>query len=79
MFDLKTRVQLRLEIARLEVRAAYDRLAKEEKEATREKRPLPQNLRQRLEADIRDAKLAVRSAEASFYGVNRFPPIARGL
>lgn len=77
MVDIRIRSQTRLLAAQLDVHAAYERLAREEKEASREKRPIPRHLRDRLEADIRDAKLALGSARAAAEAVNRFPPIAR--
>lgn len=75
--DLRDTIRMELVVRRLAVGVAHDRLAKEEKEARKESRQVPRSLRDRLQADINDARANVDSAGAALEAVARFPPLAR--
>ena len=77
--DLKTRIHMEIVSRRMIVASAVDRKRREVSEATREKRPLPRSRQDALDAEIYAARLNVRSAEASFEGVNKYPPLSWGV
>lgn len=57
-----------------EVANAYAKLARAEKEAHREKKPVPKQLRERLRTDITLAERNLESAYISQAAMSRFPP-----
>lgn len=74
--DLRDRLRMEVVIRRLAVTRAYERLKKEEKEATKERRQVPRGLREELQRDIADATGNVESVVAALEAASRFPPLA---
>ncbi len=73
--DLKTRIQMEVEVRRLAVGQAVKRLRQEEREAQRERRQVPRSLMDRLQREIADAKRGVSAACASLEAVSKYPPL----
>lgn len=61
--------------ATVELNAARLAMTKAEKEANKDKKPLPNHLYDRLMDAIRTAKRNLKSAEVAEYAMHRFPPI----
>lgn len=75
--DLKTRVQMQTVVRRLEVAQVMRRIKQEKNEARKEKRPVPKEMRRKLDSQYNDAVANVRAAEAAAIAVNRFPPLTK--
>lgn len=76
--DLRTRLQAELAVRRTIVARAYDRLKHEEREANREKRSVPAELRSKLNDAIREAKGNVGACIASLEACCKYPPLRIG-
>lgn len=79
MSDLRTRLQTEVLVRRMHVSTAFDRLHKEEREAQKEKRPLPKHARDLLAAEIAFAQGNLQSAVAALEAVCKYPPLTRSL
>ena len=73
--DIRERVAMELQIRILNLGQARKRLRDEEREASREKRPLPNHLRDRLNGVIKDCKASIVACEAALEAVGKFPPV----
>lgn len=73
--SLIDRLRVRLELLRIQVGVAYKAVAKAEKEAAKDKLPVPRHLMDRLVETVSAAKLECYSVEASLCGVSKYPPL----
>lgn len=77
--SLKSDLEMKYEVSRLQVGRALSRVKREEREAMKEHRPVPPSLRAKLEAEVRDARATANGYAIALESVNRVPPIARAL
>ena len=77
--DIREKLKTESIVRRLQVWQAVKRLREEEREAAKEKRPIPPSMRARLQSDIADARLNVNSVMAALGAAEKYPPLRRAL
>lgn len=75
--DLRTGLQTEVLVRRMHVTAAYARLHKEEREAQKEKRQLPNHMRVQLISEINFAQGNLDSAVIGLEAACKYPPLPR--
>lgn len=72
---LGSRLRERVLACQLGIGAAYKAIARAEKEAAKNKQPVPRHILDKLNEAVAQARLECYSAEASLAGASKYPPL----